>query len=72
MHNIYCLNFIFTNNRDALNLGKKDARYIVLFHEENLLEQEFYEDFHKWLEFDQRAEKIFYDLKYRDLKKRKF
>jgi len=69
---------IFTNNKDALSIGKGDARYYVLFHEEERLDNSFYKSYHDWLEGpdkkakngkDGGAELIYYLLKTRDLSK---
>ena len=69
---------VFSNEKDALAVGHKDARYFILFHEKERLDQKFYDKFHDWLEGPDKvlengknggAELIYYFLKHRDISK---
>ena len=69
---------IFSNEKDALAVGHKDARYFIIFHEVDRLSQKFYDDFHDWIEGPDKgarlgkgggAELIYYYLKHRDISK---
>jgi len=59
---------IFTNNKDALAIAPDDARYFVLFNEEERLPQSFYKNFHKWRQSKGSA-MIYWWLKDRNLSK---
>ena len=59
---------IFTNNKDALSISPDDARYFVLFNEEERLDQDFYDHFHLWREKD-GSSFVHWFLRNRDLSK---
>ena len=41
---------LFTNNKDALSLPKNEMRYSVYMHEKLRMPQEWYDNFHQWLD----------------------
>jgi len=46
---------LFTNNKDALSLPKNEERYSVYMHELPRLPQEFYDEFHQWIDNEEEA-----------------
>ena len=62
-----CTNYIlFTNHKDALSLPPNEVRYWVFMSDRERMKNEFYEEYHKWLD-DGGAKAILYELKDRTI-----
>lgn len=48
---------IFSNDKKAITLDDEDKRYLVLYHESARLDQNFYNEFHDWLEGPDKTKK---------------
>ena len=57
-----CTNYLlFTNHKDALSLPPNEVRYWVFMSDRERMKNEFYEEYHKWLD-DGGAKAILYEL----------